>query len=117
MIPAIGDVEKLARVGRHIDNVRSAIRQGRKSKIWHGADNLEELRKVDSFETSNVEYAYRRLNEYQGITREVANTRLHNIKQNAELGGGDNVIFDSTGGVFSPQTGNKIGELSNPAWD
>ena len=117
MIPAIGDVEKLARVGRHIDNVRSAIRQGRKSKIWHGADNLEELRKVDSFETSNVEYAYRRLNEYQGITREVANTRLHNIKQNAELGGADNVIFDSTGGVFSPQTGNKIGELSNPAWD
>jgi RHS repeat-associated protein len=117
LIPVLGDVGKLARHERHIDAIRSAIQRGIKPKLWHGADNLQELRRSDAFTTRSVEYAYQRLKKHQGISTEVANTRLHNIKTNANLGPADNVIFDSTGGVFSPQTGQKIRILSDPAWD
>ena len=56
--------------------------------------------------------AFRRVGQYQGIDRHTASERLHAIKKSEGLGGADNVVFDATGNVFYPVTGDRLGGLA-----
>jgi len=62
--------------------------------------------------TSNVNEVFRRLELYHGIPRNVASNRLHVIKEMAHRGPADNVVFDMTGNVFDPITGDWLGTLT-----
>ena len=62
--------------------------------------------------TDDFEFIAGRLKKYHGITREQASKRLHRIKKENGMGGADNVVFDRTGGVYNPKTGEKIGMLT-----
>jgi hypothetical protein len=53
------------------------------------------FRTINSFDS----IAYR-LDLYCGISRELASKRLHNLKADYGLPGGQNVIFDLCGGVY-----------------
>jgi hypothetical protein len=54
----------------------------------------------------------RRLAKENGINSKLAGARLHRIKSAAGRGGADNVIFDYSGNVFNPQTGELLGSLT-----
>jgi len=47
-----------------------------------------------------------------GISANLASKRLHSIKEEFARGGADNVIFDHTGNVYSPETGAWLGSLT-----
>jgi hypothetical protein len=58
------------------------------------------------------EQAYQHLEEYHGVSPEVASERLHQIKQGAGLGATDNVTIGRTGDVYNARTGERIGSLT-----
>lgn len=62
--------------------------------------------------TSNFDEVARRLAQNHGIDPNVASDRLHAIKQANGLGGADNVVFDLTGNVWDPRTGDYLGSLT-----
>lgn len=62
--------------------------------------------------TNNVRYIFDRLQRYHGIDEITASQRLHDIKAAAGFGAADNVIFDYTGNVYNPITGELIGSLT-----
>jgi len=66
----------------------------------------------NAFLHSDEQLAFSRLQSHQGIDPHTASTRLHEIKASASRGPADNVVFDATGGVYSPETGELIGILS-----
>ncbi|MDP9068427.1 MAG: hypothetical protein M3N53_08820 [Actinomycetota bacterium] len=52
------------------------------------------------------------LSRYHGIDPRLASKRLHEIKPQSGRGGAANVIFDRTGGVWDPNTGEYLGSLT-----
>ena len=62
--------------------------------------------------TTDVNEVFRRLELYHGIDPNVASMRLHDIKRQAGMGGADNVLFDLTGNVFHPVTGEWLDTLT-----
>ncbi|MCK5940959.1 MAG: hypothetical protein KAI24_03225 [Planctomycetes bacterium] len=62
--------------------------------------------------STNEADIFARLAKHNGIDPKLAGSRLHDIKAAAGRGGADNVIFDFTGNVFSPQTGELLGSLT-----
>jgi Pretoxin HINT domain len=63
--------------------------------------------------TSNEDYVFDRLSgPNHGIPRDVLSARLHDIKAEFGLGGADNVVFDMTGNVWDPRTGEYLGTLT-----
>lgn len=62
--------------------------------------------------TKEIEDVFKHLEEHHGIDRKLASERLHKIKQENGLGGADNVILDYTGNVYSPQTLELVGSLT-----
>lgn len=61
--------------------------------------------------TNNPHEIYRRLERYHGVDSNTASDRLHQIKQQAGLGGADDVRLDLTGNVYD-QAGNWLGSLA-----
>lgn len=53
-----------------------------------------------------------RLASHNGIDPRLAGERLHEIKKAMGRGGADNVVFDLTGNIFSPETGAWLGSLT-----
>ena len=61
--------------------------------------------------TEDFEAAAMHIRRHCKISGEVASERLHKIKQRAGRGGADNVVFDFSGNVFTPE-GALIGSLT-----
>ena len=77
--------------------------------------NLLPLRKLTGANariTTNANEIFRRLELHHGISRHVAGDRLHVIKADELRGPADNVIFDMTGNMFDPATGQWLGSLT-----
>jgi hypothetical protein len=53
-----------------------------------------------------------RLEKHHGIDPLLAKARLHVIKPGAGRGGEDNVVFDLTGNIYNPKTGELLGSLT-----
>ena len=62
--------------------------------------------------TTDQADVFRRLAQHNGIDPRLAGQRLHAIKAAGGRGGADNVVFDFTGNVFSPETGELLGSLT-----
>lgn len=62
--------------------------------------------------TRDVAEVFRRLDQYHGIPEHLASERLHALKDALGLGGADNLLFDLTGNVFDPLTGEWLGSLT-----
>jgi hypothetical protein len=62
--------------------------------------------------TSDEALIFRNLDKYHGIDSILASDRLHLIKDQNGLGAADNVIFDMTGNVYHPVTGENLGTLT-----
>jgi len=58
---------------------------------------------------------FKRLEKYHGIDSNTASKRLHDIKRSTGRGGADNVVFDLTGNVYDPNTGELLGTLTGGA--
>lgn len=53
-----------------------------------------------------------RLERYDGIDRGLASTQLHEIKAATGRGPANDVVFDLTGNVYDPGTGELLGSLT-----
>jgi hypothetical protein len=62
--------------------------------------------------TTDEKEIFRRLERFHGIGRTLASDRLHRIKKEAGRGAADNVLFDLTGGVYDPDTRERLGGLT-----
>ncbi|RAL20363.1 hypothetical protein DL240_17430 [Lujinxingia litoralis] len=62
--------------------------------------------------TDDVDDVFNRLEKHNGIDPNVASDRLHKIKNSDGFNGDDNVVFDLTGNVFNPSTGELMGTLT-----
>ncbi len=62
--------------------------------------------------TDDVDEIFRRLEKNNGVSREDASLRLHDIKRSTGRGGADNVLFDMSGNVYNPDTLEWIGSLT-----
>jgi len=62
--------------------------------------------------TREAAEVFRRLERYHGIPESLSSDRLHAIKEALGRGGADNVLFDLTGNVFDPETGEWLGSLT-----
>jgi RHS repeat-associated protein len=61
--------------------------------------------------TSDQDAVFKRLAQYHGIDEDLAGERLHAIKNQVDIGG-RNVVFDWTGNVYNPFTGENLGSLT-----
>jgi len=61
---------------------------------------------------SDFDTVAKHLQKHHGIDPKLASQRLHDIKKATGRGGADNVIFDMTGNVFDPKTGERLGSLT-----
>lgn len=61
---------------------------------------------------TNHEAAFAHLQRYHGIDSRLASERLHQIKSAWGRGPAQNVLFDRTGGVWDPATGQYLGSLT-----
>ena len=88
------------------------------SAVWtHNADCFDKVREVNGLSksarlTDNEQDVFKRLEDYNGIEEHVASKRLHDIKDRDGFGGADNVIFDRSGNVYNPTTGELMGSLT-----
>jgi RHS repeat-associated protein len=55
---------------------------------------------------------FQHLAQHHGIDPRLASSRLHSLKSATARGGADNVVFDFTGNVFSPENGELLGSLT-----
>ena len=62
--------------------------------------------------TKDENVVFKRLKKYHGIDSNIASKRLHDIKYSTGRGGADNVVFDLTGNVYDPNTGELLGSLT-----
>lgn len=62
--------------------------------------------------TADAAEIFRRLANYHGIPEALSSDRLHAIKELWGRGAADNVLFDLTGNVFDPKTGEWLGSLT-----
>ncbi|MEM1025990.1 MAG: Hint domain-containing protein [Myxococcota bacterium] len=62
--------------------------------------------------TQDVDDVFSRPSKNHGIDPKLAGERLHDMKTANGLGGADNVVFDMTGNVFNPKTGELMGTLT-----
>ncbi len=86
---------------------------GNTSVLVHNCGlSLEEAIARGARTTSNYDEVARRLAQHHGIDPDVASARLHAIKRANGLGGSDNVVFDLTGNVWDPRTGDYLGSLT-----
>lgn len=76
-----------------------------------GAPNLADL-PANARTTGCFNEVARRLGKNHGIDRATASERLHKIKSEMGRGPADNVIFDLTGNVYDPRTGEYLGSLT-----
>ncbi len=72
--------------------------------------NLNDLSK-SARTTTNEQYIFQRLKEYNSIDPNVASERLHEIKLENGLRGDENVTFDMSGNVYGPN-GDYLGSLT-----
>jgi hypothetical protein len=84
---------------------------------WVHNSCIDNVRRANSLPgnarlTNNVDDVFRRLAKHNGIEPRLASERLHQIKKANGLGAADNVVFDRTGNVFHPTTGERIGSLT-----
>ena len=79
--------------------------------VHNCSSNLFDLPK-SAFTTNNVDTAFGLLEKNNGINRNLASERLHKIKLENGFGGADNVVFDASGGVYNPTTGEFLGSLT-----
>ena len=84
---------------------------------WVHNDCFERIRQANGMGpnarlTNDVEEAYKQLEKFMGVPRDLAKERLHELKRISGRGGADNVVFDYSGCVYSPQTGERLGCLS-----
>jgi RHS repeat-associated protein len=68
------------------------------------------------FRQRPIEDVFRNLEEYHGISENLASLRLHQIKEASGFGG-KNVVVDMTGNVYNPFTGELIGSLTQGGGD
>lgn len=61
--------------------------------------------------TNDIEDVFKRLKDFHDIDRDLASKRLHEIKRAAGLKGED-ALLDLTGNVYHPQTGQRIGSMT-----
>jgi hypothetical protein len=62
--------------------------------------------------TRDVDLVFRHLEKYHGIDPRLASERLHQIKARNGLPGNADLIFDMTGNVYSPNTLESLGSLT-----
>lgn len=62
--------------------------------------------------TNDIEDVYKRLKDFHKIDRDLASKRLHEIKDAARMGRNEDVLFDLTGNVYHPQTGDLLGSMT-----
>jgi hypothetical protein len=62
--------------------------------------------------TQSVNDVFSRLERFHAVDPRLASERLHDIKAATGRGAADNVVFDMTGNVFSPETGELLGSLT-----
>ncbi|MBK9342119.1 MAG: hypothetical protein IPN07_03520 [Dehalococcoidia bacterium] len=67
--------------------------------------------------TTNEDDVFDHLEQFHGIDRNTASYRLHKIKDELDrTNPGSDPYFDYTGNVYSRQTGEKIGSLTDSGW-
>ena len=59
------------------------------------------------------ERAYKHLEDYHGVSRDVARNRLHKLKELGNLGAADDVVIGKTGDVYNAATGEHLGFLTD----
>lgn len=55
---------------------------------------------------------FKRLHHFHGIDENLASERLHRFKQQFGVSGDTEMVFDYTGGVFHPVSGEYLGSLT-----
>jgi hypothetical protein len=75
----------------------------------HGLPKTAKLYTTDEALTDIV---FPSLERYQGISPHLASERLHAIKEANGRGGADNVVVHISGDVYSPETGELLGSLT-----
>jgi RHS repeat-associated protein len=85
---------------------------GHTAILVHNCGSLEAAIARGAGVTSNYDQVAWRLAQYHGIPPHIASARLHAIKSANGLGGADNVVFDFTGNVWNPRTGEYLGSLT-----
>lgn len=91
---------------------RLAMRNERGSIGLPGDTELQGAISRGARTTSSWDDIARRLQANHAISPELASQRLHALKQSNGLGGADNVVFDRTGNVFDPRSGDLLGSLT-----
>lgn len=87
------------------------------SGVWAHNNCFDRVRRVNGLPknarlSSNVDDVFARLSRNHGIDPKLASDRLHQIKPANGFGPADNVVFDMTGNVFNPSTGELMGSLT-----
>lgn len=76
--------------------------------------NLFELPKNAKLFTgeSGLSEVFKRLERFNGIDENLASKRLHEIKAAHGIGAAENLVFDATGNVYHPKTGDWLGSMT-----